>query len=210
MSDTSDLSARIDATIQSTFDKLKQQQQKELQNFQEQQRLLKEYEVVQATIVDLVKPRLQALANRAGDRVKVTPSVAQTRRAATFVFKSSKTYMTLTVAVAPDYTLRNACVQFDLSVVPVLWKFDSHSEISTPVEKPDLAAVSKWLDDRIIGFVELFMKIHEQEVFDKAEFVEDPIAKIKFPKFAAGATLEQGGKTLYFIDEKSKTEFTKK
>jgi YHS domain-containing protein len=40
--------------------------------------------------------------------------------------------------------------------------------------------------------------------------VEDPIAKVRFPKYAAGATLEVEGKTLYFIDEATLREFQQK
>ena len=74
---------------------------------------------------------------------------------------------------------------------------------------PDTAALAKWLDDRIVGFVELYIQIHEGELYDKAEYVEDPVAKVKFPKFAAGATLEQGGQTYFFIDETTKAQFAK-
>jgi YHS domain-containing protein len=37
--------------------------------------------------------------------------------------------------------------------------------------------------------------------------VEDPVAKIRFPTFVAGATLERDGKTLYFISEETRREF---
>ena len=40
--------------------------------------------------------------------------------------------------------------------------------------------------------------------------VEDPIAKVRFPKFAAAAKLEQNGKTIYFIDELTLREFQKR
>jgi hypothetical protein len=40
--------------------------------------------------------------------------------------------------------------------------------------------------------------------------VEDPIAHIQFPKYAAGATLEEGGRTTYFIDESTLREFQQK
>ena len=117
--------------------------------------------------------------------------------------------MVLTFSVAPDQELKRAVVESDLKVVPVLWKFDSHSEFSTAVGNIDKDGLTRWLDDRILSFVSLFIEIHENEIFDKAEVVEDPVAKISFPKFAAGATLEQGGKTHYFIDEKNKSEFAK-
>jgi YHS domain-containing protein len=201
MTDVSELARRIDGAFSAVKDKAQQQMRQRLQEFQDRQGQLKEYEKAQTRIVEIAKPRLEALAKRAGERVKVTPAVSQTRRAAAFEFKTSKAKMDLTFAVAPDQ---------DLKLVPVLWKFDSHSEFSTPIDKVDADGLTRWLDDRILSFVDLFIQIHEGEIFDKAEMVEDPVAKISFPKFAAAATLEQGGKTYFFIDEKNKTEFATK
>ena len=209
MSDVKNLMARIEGAFASVKDKAKAQQQQELKHHQEQQKLLKEYEKVQARIVEIAKPRLEALAKRAGERVSITPSVSESRRSARFEFRSPKAYITLTFSVAPDREIKNAVTECDLKIVPVLWKFDSHSQFSTPVGAFDADGLTKWLDERIIGFVELYVQIHEGEILDKAEYVEDPIAKVKFPKFAAGATLEHGGQTHYFIDESSRQEFAK-
>jgi YHS domain-containing protein len=210
MSSVSELEQRIDKAFSAVKDKAQQQMQERLQEFQSRQALLKDYEKAQAKIVEIAKPRLEALAKRAGERVKVTPSVSQTRRAATFEFKTNKALIVLTFSVAPDQQVKHAIVEYELKVVPVLWKFDKHGEFSTPIANVDTIGLTKWLDDRILAFVELFIQIHEGEIVDKAEMVEDPVAKISFPKFAAGATLEQGGKTFYFIDEKNKTEFATK
>jgi YHS domain-containing protein len=210
MSSVSELEQRIDKAFSALKDKAQQQMQERLQEFQARQALLKDYEKAQAKVVEIAKPRLEALAKRAGERVKVTPSVSQTRRAATFEFKTNKAMIVLTFSVAPDREVKKAVVEYELKVVPVLWKFDKHGEFATPIANVDAAGLTKWLDDRILAFVELFIQIHEGEIVDKAEMVEDPVAKISFPKFAAGATLEQGGKTIYFIDEKNKAEFAKK
>ena len=172
--------------------------------------LLKEYEKAQARIVEIARPRLRG-PGQAGRRApKVTPAVSQTRRAATFEFKSAKAHIVLTFSVAPDQEVKRAVVEYELKVVPVLWKFDSHAEFGTPVANVDADGLTKWLDDRILSFVDLFIEIHEGELFDQAEMVEDPIAKISFPKFAAAASLEHGGKTYFFIDESNKAEFAKK
>src|SRR5262249_7752778 len=152
----------------------------------------------------IAKPRLEALAKRAGQRVSVTPSVSEGRRAARLEFKSSGAHITLTYASTPDQELKNAVVQRELRIVPVLWKFEPHAEFSSPITSFDAKGFTKWLDDDIIAFVELYMQIHEGEFYDKAEYVEDPIAKVTFPKFAAGATLAQGGQTYFFIDEITK------
>jgi YHS domain-containing protein len=203
------LIARIDGALSAVKDKAKQQQQEHLQDHQQRQGLLKDYEKAQTQIVEIAKPRLEALAKRAGERAKVTPSVSQTRRTASFEFKSAKAFITLTFSVVPDQQVKNVVVESDLKVVPVLWKFDTHSEFRTPIAAVDAAGLTKWLDDRIMSFVELYIQIHEGDVYDKAEMVEDPVAKVKFPKFAAGATLEKGGQTYYFIDETTKAAFAK-
>jgi YHS domain-containing protein len=209
MSDINDLLSRIDGALTSVKDKVKQEQQQRLQDHLERQKRLEQYEKVQARVVEIARPRLDALAKRAGERVAVTPSVSQTRRAAKFEFKSPRAYLTLTFSVAPDAAVKNVVVEYDLRIVPVLWKVDSHAEFTTPIDAFDVDGLTKWLDDRIVGFVELYIKINEGELYDKAEYVEDPIAKVRFPKFAAGATLEHGGQTYFFIDERSKQDFAR-
>ena len=88
-------------------------------------------------------------------------------------------------------------------------QFDSHAEFVTPIDAMDEAGLTRWLDDRIVGFVELYIQIHEGEFFDKAEYVEDPVAGVKFPRFAAGATLDHGGTTYFFIDDTTRAEFAR-
>src|SRR5207248_11599911 len=190
-------------------EKLKRQQQEQVHAHLDRQRLLKQYEKAQARVVEIARPRLQALAERAGERVKVTPEVSQTRRKATFEFRSNKALITLSFEVSPDLPIKNVVVASDLTVVPVLWKFDSHAEFVTPIDATDEAGLTRWLDDRIVGFVELYIQIHEGEFFDKAEYVEDPVAGVKFPRFAAGATLDHGGTTYFFIDDTTRAEFAR-
>ena len=210
MSTVDELVNRIEGAYSAAKDKVKQQQQQHLHTFQERRARLKEYEKIQSQILEIAKPRLEALAKRAGDRAEVTPSVSGSRRPAKFEFRSPKAYITLTFSVAPDPDIENAVVECDLRIVPVLWQFDRRADFATPITKPDLDGLARWLDDRIVGFVELFVQIHESEFVDKAEFVEDPVVGVRFPKFAAGATLERDGQTIYFIDESSKAEFVGK
>ncbi|MBA4187817.1 MAG: hypothetical protein C0467_07340 [Planctomycetaceae bacterium] len=209
MSDINDLLSRIDGALAAVKEKAQRTQQQQLQEYLERGKLLKEYEKVQAKIVEITKPRLEAFAKRSGDRVSITPSFSETRRSAQFEFRSPKAYITLSFSVAPDQELKNVVLEYNLKVVPVVWKFNSHAEFSTPISTPDYAALTKWLDDRIIEFVELYIHINESEIYDKAEYVEDPVAKVKFPKFAAGATLDHAGQTYFFIDNSTKADFAK-
>ena len=209
MSDVSDLMSRIEGAFSAVKEKAKEHQQSMLKRHQERQLQMKEYEAVQPKIVAVAKPRLEALAKRAGERVAVTPITTESRRTAQFEFKSQKAFITLVFSCAPDRDIKNVVAEYDLKIVPVLWKFVSHGEFVTPIASPDYAGLGKWLDDRIIEFVNTYIQIHEYEMFDNAEYVEDPIAKVKFPKFAAGASLEHAGQTHFFIDNTTKAEFAK-
>jgi YHS domain-containing protein len=89
-------------------------------------------------------------------------------------------------------------------------KFDSHDEIAFPLDKIDEKKLGDWMDDRIISFVRTYLSLHENEYYLKDHMVEDPVANVRFPKYAAGATLEVQGKTYYFIDETTLKEFQKR
>ena len=71
----------------------------------------------------------------------------------------------------------------------------------------------QWFDERIVAFVKAYLAIVRQDgalrEHLKAQLVEDPVTKIRFPKYLASSTLERDGKTYYFVDEDTRREFEK-
>ncbi len=57
--------------------------------------------------------------------------------------------------------------------------------------------------------MQTYFALGENELYLKDFMVEDPVAKVRFPKMAAGATLEHGGKKYYFVGEETRREFEK-
>src|SRR5262245_11839515 len=90
---------RIDGTIASAKEKVRQQQLPLLQDYSERQRRLQRFEQTRDQIRQIARPRLEALAQRFGDQVQVTPRVSQTRATVTLDFKSSEAFITLTFSV---------------------------------------------------------------------------------------------------------------
>jgi hypothetical protein len=109
--------------------------------------------------------------------------------------------------VAPDTDVRKLVFTYDLEIIPILMKFDSHEEIAIPLKVADESTIGQWFDDRIISFVQTYLSLHENQYYLKDHMVEDPIAKVRFPKYAAGATLDVNGKKVYFIDDATLREF---
>ena len=116
------------------------------------------------------------------------------RRSGILEFQSELARIDLRFGVAPDADVRILMFSYDLEIIPILMKFDSHDEIEFPLDDVDTAALGKWFDDRIVSFVKTYLSLHENQYYLKDHMVEDPIAKVKFPKYAAGAKFESQGK----------------
>ena len=115
----------------------------------------------------------------------------------------------LRLSATTDQDVQQVILNYDLEIMPILMKYEHHAELALPLDAVDDERVSTWIDDRLVQFVKTYLSLHENQYYLKEHMVEDPIAHVHFPKFAAGATLESGGKTHYFIGEETRREFQK-
>ena len=115
------------------------------------------------------------------------------RRSGTFEFQSELARIKLRFSAISDPEVRNLVVSYDLEILPILMKFDKHMKLNSRWTR-STNALARWLDDRIVDFVKTYISLHENQYYLKEHTVEDPIAKVRFPKYAAGAKLEHGGK----------------
>jgi YHS domain-containing protein len=113
------------------------------------------------------------------------------------------------LAACTDRDVQKLILTYDLEIIPVLMQFKSHDEVEFPLDAVDPEAVAKWIDDRIVDFVQTYFSLGENELYLKDQMVEDPIAHVSFPKNAAAATLEWRGQKYYFIGEETRREFEK-
>jgi len=207
MSATTSLAERIDAEFVAAEKREKQFMAQREQEFKDRQQRLATFDQTLADLPAIWRPRLEALAKKFGDRVRVRPKIEPGRRSGTFDFQSELAKISLRFSAAPDPEVRNLIVSYDLDILPILMKFERHSEIAFPLDAVDKDALARWLDDRIVDFVKTYLSLHENQYYLKDHTVEDPIAKVKFPKYAAGATLEHGGTKYYFLNEATCREF---
>jgi hypothetical protein len=140
----------------------------------------------------------------------VHPTLEPGRRSVTLEFKSALARIQLRFSAAPDAEVRKLVVSYDVDILPILMKFDSHNELELPLDAINSAQLAQWLDDRMVDFVHTYLALHENPYYLKDQMVQDPIAKVQFPKFAAAAQLQQDGRTIYFIDESTFREFQKR
>ena len=210
MADVETLLNRIDAEFSALDAKIKQAQAEHVHDYQERQKRLVTFEKLLAELPAVWKPRLEALVKRFGDRVKVTPKLASSSREATFDFESNLARVRLRISASTDRDVRNLVLDYNLEILPILMQFNSHEQAEWPLDAVDRQAIANWLDDRIVDFVKTYLSLHQNEYYLKDHMVDDPIAGVRFPKFAAAAKLERDGKTYYFIGEETHREFAAK
>jgi len=210
MSEVDDLLNRIDLEFTALDEKYKKSQVEQVKAYQQRQKKLQQLDKVFESLRDIWRPRLEALVTKFGDRVHVTPRLVPSTREATFEFQSKLARIRLKFSATTDRDITKMIITSDLEIVPVMTQFDAHSELEFPLDAIDRDALARWVDDRIVLFVKTYLSLHEDEFYLKDQMVEDPVAGIRFPKFAAGATLEWKGRTYYFAGEETRREFEQK
>ena len=210
MADLSTLLGRIDAEFEASQEKIKKFQTQKVEEHKGREERLEKFGRLSEQLRDVWKPKLEALAKRFGERVEVSPTVTPSRREATFKFRSPLARIDLRFSVVTDQDVRNVIFNYDLDILPILMQFESHTDITFPLDAVDQEALGRWIDDQIVSFVRTYLAVHENNHYLKGHVVQDPIAGISFPKYAAGATLDRGGKTYYFISEETCREFERK
>jgi YHS domain-containing protein len=174
---------------------------------------LQRYEPVAKHIIELLKPRLAAFIDRFKDVVKAEPSVRDSTRSMKMTFSATVAKVTLTFEVYPDRDASHVRLECSQDILPVLIRYDKHSFVEFPLDAVPDDAVIQWFDERIVTFVKAYLAIVRQDAklqeHLKEQFVEDPVTKIRFPKYLASSSLERGGQTYYFVDEDTRREFEK-
>jgi YHS domain-containing protein len=210
MADVNNLASRIDAEFSAVAEKMKQFQTRHLEEHQGRQQRLEQLGKVFDELRASWKPRLELLVKKFGDLVKATPRIVPSTREVTFAFQSQLARIRLKFAASTDRDIRKVVLSYDLEIIPVFLRYEPHAELEFPLEKVNAEAVAKWIDDRILDFVRTYLSLGDNEVYLKDHMVEDPIAQVRFPDFAASATLAWQGKTYYFIGEETRREFANK
>jgi YHS domain-containing protein len=210
MANVEKLLNRIDAEFSALDGRIKQAQAEHMNEYQGRQERLAAFEKLLSELPAVWKPRLDALLDRFSGKVTVTPRLSSTRREAAMDFKSELARIRLRLSASTDRDVRNLVLDYDLEILPMLMKFNSHEQTEWPLDAVDRQAIVNWIDDRLIDFVRAYLSLHENQYYLKDHMVEDPIAGVRFPKFAAATTIEWEGATHYFISDDTRSEFAAK
>ena len=207
MGDVSNLISRIDAEFAVLDDKIKQAQTDAVREHDAREQRLERFEKELEALSDVWRPRLQALIDHFGDRVKVAPRVESSGRDVSMDFQSDLARIHLRFSATTDRDVHKLILNYDLEILPMLMQYDAHQTAEWPLDALDEVAIGGWVDDRIVAFVKTYLSLHENEYYLKDHMVVDPIAGVRFPSFAAAATVEWEGKKYHFMGDETRRQF---
>lgn len=207
MADINSLASRIDAEFSAVEEKIKKFQTEHEEEHKERQMRLEQLGKIFEELQTIWRPPLELLVKKFGSRIQTTPRIVPSTREVTFDFQSKLARVRLKLSAYTDRDVRKVILGYDLEIIPVLMHFTPHVEVEFPLGGVDKDAVARWIDDRIMDFVKTYLALGDNEAYLSAHIVEDPVAHVTFPSFAAGATLEWMGQKFYFIGEETRREF---
>jgi hypothetical protein len=210
MTDVNALAGRLDAEFSAVEEKVKKLQAEHVEDYKVREKRVEQLGKAFDQLQEVWRPRLDLLVKKFGDRVQTKPRVVPSTREVTFDFKSRVAAVRLKFGAFTDRDVRKVILSYHLEIIPVLMRYNPHAEIEFPLDAVDKDAAARWIDDRIVEFVRTYFSMGENDLYMKDEMVEDPIARVSFPKLAAAATLEWQGKKFYFIGEETRREFAEK
>lgn len=209
MADVNSLANRIDAEFAVVETKVKKFQTEQLEEHKERQKRLEQLGKVFEELRTIWRPRLELLVKKFEGLVQTTPRILPSTREAIFDFQSSLARVRLKLSAYTDRDVRKVILGYDVEIIPVLMRFTPHAEAEFPLDAVDREAAARWIDDRIVEFVQTYFALGENELYLQDRMVEDPIAHVRFPRDAAASVLEWQGHKFYFIGEETRREFAR-
>ncbi len=207
MSNIGSLSSRIDAAFSAVEEKMKKFQSEQMEEYKQRQNRLEQLSSLFERLRVVWEPRLELLVQKFAGQVNMTPRIVASTREVTFSFQSRLASVRLKFAAGTDQSVHKLILSYDLEIIPVLIRFQPHYEVEFPLNAVDPEAVARWMDDRIVEFVETYFSLGENDIYLKDQMVEDPVAHVRFPRIAAATSLDWQGQTFYFIGEETRHEF---
>jgi len=207
------LSSRLDAVVEEAQERVKTFQTEAETAHHEVRDRFQRFLPIADRIVAIAREKLEQLRTRL--KFDVIPAQFQTEqsysRSVTLDVKSELAgTIKLIFRLSHDSDVRQISLAYDLQIVPVYFRFNSHSEMEMPLEAFDEAVVGQWLDDRIVEFAKVMLEMHLTKQHQQRALVSDVVAGITFPKHYAAATLDHDGTTYYFISEETRREFAQR
>jgi YHS domain-containing protein len=158
-----------------------------------------------ATLADrltkhVIWPRLVKLATHF-DNAELPPESERDGHRSVCTFRRTQrcpATATLELGIGRCGGIENVIVYYSLTIIPVFIRFDGQDQLVMPLEQVDEARVAAWVEEKLLGFLDVYFELETDDHYQKENLVTDPVCGMSINKAYAVEQVEYLGQTYFF------------
>jgi len=177
----------------------------EMRRFQE--RRVQFDEVAPRLVTNVILPRLSQLASMFKN-ASLSDRLPNDRTSCWFGYCEQLPSSTkIEMVVSHDAPVENVIVRFEASIFPSFQRFEPHDKLLVPLVNPDEVQVAQWVEDRLLEFLEAYLRIDRGIEDFEYEVVTDPVCGMRLGRAKAVATADFRGHQYFFCAAECQQQF---
>jgi YHS domain-containing protein len=209
MPDTDDLERRIKERLQVS----EESRQLRQNHIQEATKAWSERQVHFTAVADrlmqvVIRPRVEKLKSYFENAM--LPEERNTRHSSVCEFASCPRFpaaVRLELGLTRDGEAKTVIVQYAMAMIPVLMQFKEHDQLCLPLDVLSEDQVAAWVDERIVGFVDTYLRLETAGPTQVENDAVDPVCGMHVNKNQAAASITHRGQVYYFCREECRVRF---
>ena len=215
------LVGRLDAEVAAARERVRSLQTKAAEAFAGQEERFMRFVAVADRIHAILLPRLEAftkldvfkgikqIVSLEGQGLDVRGFHGRTTTLSVPFSDACPAKVQLSFRLGHDGPVENAIMDYQLEILPIFFKFDSHDQLAIPIIHPNEGALAEWIEDKLVGFTQTFFELQFHNQYQQKHLETDVVMNIRFPKVYAAGKKECEGRTYYFYTNESLLAFEK-
>jgi YHS domain-containing protein len=158
----------------------------------------------------LIRPRMELLAGYFDNAEPLSDGDPAHRHHCRYVFRHNERFpatVTLDLGVCPDAGIENILVVYTLEILPIFFRFEGRDQIEFPLDDVDESRLVAWIEKKIHDFFETYLRLEENDHYQRENTVTDPVCGMEINKAWAAAHMEYQGQAYYFCLEECRAKF---
>jgi YHS domain-containing protein len=207
MASLEELERRIKEKLAASEQRRQAQQEQLRQGMGQLEVRLQRYTALADRLIrEVIRPRLERLAG-CFDNARVEQA---SRHGYVCRFKHTPRFpatATLELGISRDAEAWNIEVRHDLKILPVFFPFDSEDHLVLPLDGGNEEKVAAWVEERVVGFVDTYLRLETLEPYQDENLVTDPVCGMRLNKAHAPTQMEYRGVKYYFCVDGCRQKF---
>ena len=139
------------------------------------------------------------------------PRCEKTRHTCKLLFKHMPQFpvtATLEVSITHDGQAKTVSIEYVASILPLFVQFDGKGQLSMPLEEVDEAKAVAWIEDRVLRFVDAYLKVETTHQYQVENMSADPVCGMSVNTTNAPTEMEYQGARYFFCTAECRQKFT--